>query len=177
MSHDLYSLVHGFNRGHNPWEKFKHRDESRHRTQDEATFRLDSRDPTMTDALTTQTTEIIERFLGAGSSCVDSPIPRQRQLLKDFLDAACRGSPLASLPSSAPPTSYLDDVRRHSSPHDIAIVHDRNIHPKCVGMTQMPCSSCYKFSARMSLPDLCTHVNERVSYATHTLRKWLSLWP
>lgn len=163
MSHAPYSSAYGLDPSHDPWEKFRRRDEPRHRAEDELLFRINSIYSTTGSPSAPTTADIIHRFLSAGKHALDDSIPRQRQLLRDFLDAAYQASP----PSSATLDSYVDDVARYSCPSDTALVCDRNIHPHCARLIHQPCNECYNFSDRMIMSDLCTHLNKRVSTEKH----------
>jgi hypothetical protein len=170
MSHE-----HDLSRLHNPWEKFTHRDEKKHNAENDLTFRL-GRPPyqsvlpqTPQPLSTNTTTEVIELFLDYGSKSLDDPVPRQRQLLKDFLQAS--NSPLPSLSSLTPTTTYIDDVNLRSSVGDIALIDDRNYHPYCARkIKQQTCSDCYIHSKKLAIPELCTHLQGEVSYVIYADR-------
>jgi hypothetical protein len=171
MSQDLHSSRYELSRPHNPWEKFTHRDEKKHHAENSLAFRLGrsrfliTSTPPVSNSPPQTSTEVIEVFLTQGSHRLNDPVPRQRQLLKDFLQAAdpvlSASSPLVQ--SSA--TTYYDSVKLCSSPSDIALLDDRNNHPGCARRIGKACSDCYICSKKLSIPELCTHLQGEVSKA------------
>jgi hypothetical protein len=172
MSHD-----HDLSRLHNPWEKFTHRDEKKHNAENDLAFRLGQPlyrlvpTPPPQPLSTRSTREVIDVFLDFGSKRLDDPVPRQRQLLKDFLLAS--DPPLPSLSSSRPATTYFDDVGLRSATGDIALIDDRNYHQYCARKVMQTCSDCYIYSQRLTIPELCNHLHGEVSYVKYPV---ITIW-
>jgi hypothetical protein len=170
MSHN-----HDLGRLHNPWEKFTRRDEKKHNAENDLAFRLGQPSyqlaPTSPpQPLSTRSTiEVIDLFLGFGSKSLDEPVPRQRQLLRDFLLAS--DPPLPSLSPSTPTTTYIDDVELRSSVGDIVLTDDRNYHEDCARKVKQTCSDCYIYSQKLTIPELCTHLQGEVSCLMHTAQE------
>jgi hypothetical protein len=169
MSHDFHSSRHELSRLYNHWEKFTHRDEKKHHAENSVEFRLGrprfliTSTPPTSNSPPKTSAEVIEVFLTYGSHRLNDPVPRQRQLLKDFFQAA---DPVPSMLSSEQPsTTYYDDVKLRSSISDIALLDDRNNHPRCARKIGKACSDCYILSKKVSIPDLCTHLQGEVSMA------------
>jgi hypothetical protein len=171
MPHNLQSSPYELGRPHNPWEKFTRRDEKKRRLEHMLQYRLGrlpfqvTPTPLPTNLPTKTTAEIIEQFLSYGSHRLDDPVPRQRQLLQDFLKAAI---PMAVSASSSPSSSrpqgnYLDDIKLRSTDRDIALIDDRNNHKDCARKIGMSCTGCYIFSENVSIPDLCIRLRGEVS--------------
>lgn len=150
---------------HDPWDKFKLRDPNKHKADDDLTFRigrtpfqLDPHIPVTTLPLRT-TTEAIDLFLKHDSQRLDDAVPLQRQLLKDFLHICTPALPVSS---SAITSTYLDDVQNLSSAGDIVLIDDRNNHKQCARSIGKDCSACYIYSEKISIPNLCARLRDRV---------------
>jgi hypothetical protein len=171
MSHDLYNSHHELNRPYNPWERFTLRDENKHRVDSELRFRLGrapfqlpipSPTSTVQPLPTRATAEVIELFLTFDSHHLYDDIPRQRQLLRDFLTAVTLSLPATSSPRQT--DTYIADVKRCNSIHDIALIDDRNYHDGCARKIGRVCTECHIVSKKVSIPDLCSRLEDEVSH-------------
>jgi hypothetical protein len=131
-----------------PWKKFTHRQEAKHRPEDDR--RLCT--PSLTSA------EVIERFLSFERDKIhlDELVPRRRQILRDFLNEVILGAPRGTGP-------YLHDVERYSSDDNIALVDDRQNHEGCGRLSRKICDDCMIFSRSVGIPELCLRLQEMVS--------------
>lgn len=170
MSQDIVGSQYEFTRLHNPWEKFTRRQEHKHRAENDIEFRLCRPLPGPHNAIPStslptlppkSTTEVIELFMSHGSHRLDDPVPRQRQLLKDFLNAVHRTNATSLNPIST--HTYIIDVGLQSSPEDIALIVDRNYHNDCASKIGKTCTDCRVFSKQVLIPYLCDHLRDRVS--------------
>lgn len=178
MSPDLHSSIYEPHRLFNPWEKLTHRDEKEHVADKEAQFRLGrlslqppASSPTSLPQtpVTKTSAEIIELFLRHGSFRLDDAVPRQQQLVKDFLQAAL----LTASSSSRITNTFIDDVKLAVG--DMALLDDRNNHEGCVRKFGKACSDCYALSKKMTIPDLCTHLEAEVSRANKFAKRLMRL--
>jgi hypothetical protein len=133
-------------RPHNPWEKFTRRDEKKHVAEDSRLC-----------PSTATTSDVIRLFLAHGIHRLDDPVPRQRQLLKDFLNAAVPSAPSSSM-------TYSDEVQKHSTHNDIALLDDRSRHLECAKMIGQPCTICYIVPKNFTISELCTHMRDVVCH-------------
>jgi hypothetical protein len=168
MSHNFQGSQLDLGRFHNPWEKFEHRDEKGQRAESDLVFRLGYPLLQVNTLFTRSTAEVVESFLSFGSNSLDDPVPRKRQLLRDFLQAS--HPPMPTLSSSRSPAAYLDEIRLLSAVGDIALVDDRNYHPDCARKIGRSCSGCYIYSEKLSIPDLCTRLQGEVGFVTFRAR-------
>ncbi|CAN9186208.1 unnamed protein product [Alternaria alternata] len=100
-----------------PWKKFTHRQEAKHRPEDD--LRLCTLDQT--------SAQVIERFLSPERDKIhlDELIPRRRQVLRDFLNGVHPEGILGM-------GSCLQDVKDRSNDDNIiALVDDRQNHERC----------------------------------------------
>jgi len=141
MEHDTFQ-------SYTPWGKFTHRQEKKHLPEDD--LRLCT--PTQTSA------QIIERFLSPARDKIllDEPVPRRRQLLRDFLNEIVPAAPRGTGP-------YLQDIERYSIDDNVALVDDRQKHAGCLKIVGKPCSDCVIFSRSVRIPELCVRLQEKVS--------------
>jgi len=162
MSHELHSSYHELSRPYNAWEKFTLRDEKKHRAEDELNFRLCNPQNQPTE----DTATVIRLFLTHGSHRLHDPVPRQQQLLKDFLSAADPSFPALSA------TTYLEDVQGCSKEDEIALLDDRNKHGDCARFIGQTCGACYNFSQNVTIPELCARLRDRVSNTSKILTRF-----
>lgn len=140
------------NRPHNPWEQFTRRDETKHGAEDGPNSRL---------CLPSKTTvEVVQLFMAHKRQDFDKPIPRQNQILKDFLDE------VKATPSSTP--CYVGvDIRSNCKNGDIALLDDRQRHPKCAKVIGQTCPQCQVYFAEISIPDMYTRLGDQVRSKAH----------
>jgi len=140
MDHDIYQ-------SNGPWGKFTHRQEKKHRPEDD--LRLCT--PGQTSA------QIIERFLSPGRDKIllDELVPRRWQVLRDFLNEVVPAAPRRIGP-------YLHDIERYSMDDNVALVDDRQKHAGCFKIVGKPCSDCVIFSRSVRIPELCVRLQEKV---------------
>ena len=147
MQTDLSSFVHELGRPHDPWEKFVQRNDARHRAEDD--FRLCPQDATSLD--------VINHFFSNESRKIDDPIPRRRQLLREFLQEVL-------LPCHmGPQPRYELDIQRRSSPNHIVLLDDRQRHQGCSKVILQPCTICQIFSRNLTVSELCDRLKQEVS--------------
>jgi hypothetical protein len=147
MSHNLLSASDWYepSRPHNPWERFTQLKE-----KNICAVYLKRLCPS-----TSTTSDVIKLFLLHDIHLLDDPVPRQRQRLKDFLNAV-----MSSTSSSS--VTYLDDVQMHSKIDDIALLDDRNKHIRCAKTIGQPCDDCYIFSKNLTIPEFCVRLRDKV---------------
>ena len=148
MAYEPGGSLHELSRPHNPWQEFTLRNEAKHRAEDV------SRLCTSTQATTT---EIIEQFLNHDRQRLDEQVPRRRQVLKDFLHEVVP-------PSLGAARYYFDDIERHSTDVDIALIDDRQKHEDCAKKIRKPCNECRVFSKTLKIPALCQRLKEEVNH-------------
>jgi hypothetical protein len=141
------SACHELSRPHNPWEKFTQRDEKKHVADDVSRLCPPA----------SITSDVIKLFLTHGMHPLDEAVPRQRQLLKEFLNAVM-------ISASASSVTYLDDVQDRSTIVDIALLDDRNKHIGCVKMTAQQCVGCHIFSKNLTIPEFCMRLRDAVGH-------------
>ncbi|KAH6838454.1 hypothetical protein BKA58DRAFT_395667, partial [Alternaria rosae] len=131
---------------HSRWQKFTYRQEKRHRPEDD--LRLCN--PGQTSS------QVIERFLSPERDKIhlDQVVPRQRQILRDFLREVIPAASRRIYP-------YLQDVERYSSDDSIALLDDRQNHEGCEKISGKPCNDCVIFSRSVCIPELCARLQEK----------------
>lgn len=132
-----------------PWKKFTHRQEAKHRPEDD--LRLCTLDQT--------SAQVIERFLSPERDKIhlDELIPRRRQVLRDFLNGVHPEGILGM-------GSCLQDVKDRSNDDNIiALVDDRQNHERCDKIIGKPCNDCRIFSRSVGIPELCERMQEKVN--------------
>lgn len=135
---------------HNPWERFKTRNEQTHLAEDSRLVR----------AASTTSLEVIKNFITYGTHQFEEPIPQQRQLLRDYLCVAATNDP-------DPTNQFVEtDIVKFSKTWDIALLDDRQNHDGCARPYGNPCSRCHIFSENLSIPQLFLRLKENVSGLT-----------
>jgi hypothetical protein len=164
MDPNVNIFPHELNRAHtlhNPWEKFTHRNESGHYAEDAS--RLHSLQQATSSSQTTTLPQItsvavIDGFLGHNRKLLDNPIPRQRQLLREFL----AGSIVQSSRNSSH-RNFDADISDSSNSGDIALLDDRQKHPDCMKSNRRACPDCVVFSTSLTVPQLLQRLQDQVS--------------
>jgi hypothetical protein len=165
---DLHSIHHDMSKLQNPWEHFIRRTEESHDAGHEAIqigrFPIQAPVNETSTALLMlprkTTKEVIDTFMACGSQ--RASIPRQRKLLRDFLEVVETSS------SVTPPRltdNYLHSIRLGSNDGDLVLIEDRGICRDCVKALKRGCTKCYVLSEELPVPDLCTRLEEEVSPA------------
>ncbi|CAO2650561.1 Nn.00g018530.m01.CDS01 [Neocucurbitaria sp. VM-36] len=144
MEYEAHSSFHEPIRPHNPWEVFTHRNETKHRAEDNSRL--------CTNAQTT-TSQVIERFVNFDRHRLDEQVPRRHQMLRDFLHEVVP-------PSVGTVGSYFDDIERHSTNANIALIDDRRQHERCAKSIGNPCNGCRIFSRVVRIPGMCQRLRE-----------------
>ncbi|KAI8936255.1 hypothetical protein NX059_006677 [Plenodomus lindquistii] len=141
---------HDIVRPHNPWERFTARKEENHVAEDISR---------LCPSPQTTTSTVIERFMTHKQKLQDRPIPRQRQLLRDFLAGCTRQ------PSSVSQQRYFEaDIIDSSATRDIALLDDRQRHSNCAKLIGNDCPACVVFSKNLSIHELFLRLQAKLSW-------------
>lgn len=148
MAYELNGSHHELYRPHNPWERFTQRHDENHLPEDR--FRL------VPPPHNVSTSAVIDALLTHDQvSSPDQPIPRRRQLLRDFLSEAVSGRGL---------NCHVDeDIVKSSSSRDIALLDDRQKHEGCAKPIGKQCDDCQIYSNNVTIPNLYLRLKEEVS--------------
>lgn len=146
MGHEYSGVNLEFSRPHDPWERFTHRNEIKHRPEDSA--RLCPQH--------TPTQDIINICFAHESRLLDDQIPRRSQQLQDFLREVLDSHSRSTQP-------YGADIERRNKTTHIVLVDDRQNHPDCEKKIRRPCAACQVFSKNLSIPQLREHLSKEVS--------------
>lgn len=136
------------NRPYDPWEKFRTRNEAKHRAEDHSRLC-----PVQVTSL-----DVIHTFFSHENRRLDEPIPRRRQLLRDFLKEAVVSTP------TGPHPLYENDVTQGSTDTSIALLDDRQNHAGCAKLIFQPCNTCHGqiFSRNLTISALCDRLKLEV---------------
>jgi hypothetical protein len=158
MDPNINIFPHELNRAHtlhNPWENFTHRNESGHCAEDAS--RLHTLQQATSSSRITSVA-VMDGFMGHNRKLLDNPIPRQRQLLREFL----AGSIVQSSRNSSH-RNFDVDISQSSNSEDIALLDDRQKHPDCVKSNRRACPDCVVFSTSLTVPQLLQRLQDQVS--------------
>tara|TARA_R110002003_G_scaffold1577_2_gene23219 strand:- start:1285 stop:1731 length:447 start_codon:yes stop_codon:yes gene_type:complete len=147
MDYDLNASRYDLNRPHNPWEHFTRRHEDKHYVEDASR---------LCPSLNVLTPNVVEAFLAHKRKLIENPIPRQRQVLRDFLKGV-------EVPQATALPRYVEaDIKANSTDNDIALLDDRQRHSGCAKSIGKPCSDCRIFSTNLKIPELLKRLGEEV---------------
>ncbi|KAF2131374.1 hypothetical protein P153DRAFT_193815 [Dothidotthia symphoricarpi CBS 119687] len=102
----------------------------------------------------TTSSDVIHDFMNNGRKLLDHPIPRQRQILRDFLNEAV----IPHLPNS--PRCFGADIVDSSTGADIALLDDRQKHLDCAKSIRKTCAACHVFSNNLNIPQWYQRLRE-----------------
>lgn len=152
MEQEPYNSKFEASRPYNPWKKFTQRKEAKHRAEDQS--RLCPAQAT--------SAQVIRTFFLHESRRLDDLVPRQLQILQDFLKEV-----VLTTPEDQHPPYETDITRRSANTDTIALLDDRQNHPGCARLISKPCDECRIFSQELDISALCERLKQNVSDPEH----------